>query len=149
MFPLPERHFQWAIRKMLMKQVSDAISLYTDHIILQPDLTFDGNGSYHLQEPPLSGDFSISQAYQSSALQQKENFKETVLLYGWRVIALLCFHLLWVTYLLISQIYILSFFLRASRVTLYIIVWNLLLFRSNIEVNNLNYKWKLLVLKNY
>lgn len=50
----------------------DVISPYADHIIFRPALTFDGNGSYHLQAPPLLGAFRISQAYQSSAVQGKE-----------------------------------------------------------------------------
>jgi len=50
----------------------DVILPNADRIILRPALTFDGNGSYHLQEPPLLGAFRISQAYQSSAVQGKE-----------------------------------------------------------------------------
>ncbi|KAK2889466.1 hypothetical protein Q8A67_014841 [Cirrhinus molitorella] len=50
----------------------DAIWPYADHIIPRPALTFDGNGSYHLQAPPPLGAFRISQAYQSSPVQGRE-----------------------------------------------------------------------------
>ncbi len=50
----------------------DVISPYAEPHYSSTSSDFDGNGSYHLQAPPLLGAFRISQAYQSSAVQGRE-----------------------------------------------------------------------------
>lgn len=72
----------------------DVISPYADHIILRPALTFDGNGSYHLQAPPLLGAFRISLAYQSSAFQGREALGDSYAYsIGWELLHYIVFQL--------------------------------------------------------